>query len=208
MTTINLSELTPAAQARARLIRNNGGQPAARPKGKGYQVEDAAGGLSGDWLRVIFPDTAEAQDVQAAAPKPEPPATYRQKLEQIAAALDALHEQAQAIRDQMAALEAQGIVDASPYWRKNRSGEKTILTFTHSTSSERVRSGKSRSQYIGDKNAKPEKVQAALDALERYKEHAKLKRDLADLEGRIAREQSTISTMLLRLKNEQTKLPI
>ena len=103
---------------------------------------------------------------------------YHDKLNQIATALDTLHDRADTLRAELARFEALGIINASPYWRKNRAGQKSILTLTHSTNSERVRNGGSRSEYVGDKEAAPEKVQAALDALERYKEHARLKRDL------------------------------
>jgi len=225
MATIKLSDLTPPAQARARLIHNNGGQPVARPTGKGYQVEaHPLTTVSRDkWLKVVFPDHPEREPTPADAehheakpvmeperahPPPKTERGYHRKLAQIGAALDALHDQADAQRAELDRLEALGIIDASPYWRKNRAGEKTILTLTHSTHSERVLGGGSRSEYIGDKEAAPDKVQTALDALDRYKIHARLKRDLHDLEGRIQLEEGSISTILLRLKREQAELKL
>jgi hypothetical protein len=133
---------------------------------------------------------------------------YHDKLKQIGDALDALHDRADAQRADLDRLEALGIIDAAPYWRKNRAGEKTILTLTHSTNSERVLGGGSRSEYIGDKEAAPEKVQAALDALDRHKEYARLKRELHDLESRIQLEEGSINTILLRLKREQAELKL
>jgi hypothetical protein len=58
--TIDNNSLTATAQARARLIRNNGGWPVARPRGQGYQVEDLADGWQPDeqWLQVVFPEEA------------------------------------------------------------------------------------------------------------------------------------------------------
>jgi hypothetical protein len=56
--TIDYNSLTAAAQARARLIRNNGGRPVARPQGRGYQVEGISDGWQPgkQWLQVVFPE--------------------------------------------------------------------------------------------------------------------------------------------------------
>jgi hypothetical protein len=132
---------------------------------------------------------------------------YRENLNVIADALAALYARADALAAEMEQLGAAGISDATPYWRKNRDGEKTILTLTHSLSSERVQSGGSRSEYIGDKNASPEKVQAALDSLERYKKYLNLKNQLERIESTITINESSIDGLLWRLSAEQNHLP-
>jgi hypothetical protein len=57
---IDYSSLTATAQARARLIRNSGGWPVARPRGQGYQVEDLSDGWQPgeEWLQIVFPEEA------------------------------------------------------------------------------------------------------------------------------------------------------
>jgi hypothetical protein len=131
--------------------------------------------------------------------------TYRDRLNQIAAALDKLHEQADALRAQMADLEAQGIIDAAEHWRKDRDGQKTILELVYSVHSDRVtQEGKRRIEYIGNS---PEKIEAARAGMQRFEQYLKLKAELRQVEGVLLIQESSIDTMLYRLKNEQTRLP-
>jgi ParB family chromosome partitioning protein len=69
MDPIPLTDLTAAAQARAWLIRSNGGQPHARRRGRGYQIKDRA--EAGEmWQPVVFPpsDPQSSPDLEADPP--------------------------------------------------------------------------------------------------------------------------------------------
>lgn len=83
-----------------------------------------------------------------------------------------LDRRIQLIRE-IAALEDAGIVEASPYYR-----DEQYLYLIHPTQPD----GSREREYIGNK---PEKVQAALSRVERFKEHERKVRDLHEVEATI-----------------------
>ncbi len=119
--------------------------------------------------------------------------TYHQTLDQIADGMTRLYIEAEKIRNQMAKLEESGIIDAGIHWRKDRSGDKTILELVYSTHSDRVKvEGKRRIEYIGKR---PEKIEAAQAALARFDEYQKLKSVLNRIEGQISRNEKTLQLL-------------
>jgi len=98
---------------------------------------------------------------------------YHDQLRQVGDILDKLHTHRDALAARSQELEAAGVTDASPYWRK-RDGKPTYLYLVHpQVDGERVQ------EYIG---ADPGKQAEALVRVERRKQHRALKGDLTVLQ--------------------------
>jgi hypothetical protein len=104
---------------------------------------------------------------------------YHGQLNHVAEVLDQLGKKREDLAVRIQELEAAGITDARPYWRK-RKGKASYLYLVPPM----VDGVRPKQEYIG---ADPEKQQEALARVERFEQHQALQRDLAALEEQIAR---------------------
>ena len=114
---------------------------------------------------------------------------------------DQLKYRADLLRREQMRLEQADIAQAGIHWRKNRQGEKTILELVYAKDSARVRSGQRRIEYIGQD---PEKQQAALARLERFREWRDLGHSLHNLEGKLSQIERALSQLARYVNGEQT----
>lgn len=96
----------------------------------------------------------------------------------------ALKQQAGKLQADIQRLEQQGLICARPYWMRkdDPSGKPDQLELTHSTNSDYYQQHGTRREYIG---VKPEKIQAVLDGIKRYKLHRDLQGSAQDLTRKI-----------------------
>jgi hypothetical protein len=104
---------------------------------------------------------------------------YRDQLNHVADVLDQLCEKRELLAARSQELEAAGITDAKPYWRK-RKGKASYLYLVPPM----VDGVRPKQEYVG---ADPEKQQEALARVERFEQRQALQRDLATLDEQIAR---------------------
>ena len=113
--------------------------------------------------------------------------TPKQRLRQIGNALDNLQRQRRTIEAEQARLEKAGIINAKPYWRPDRVGNRTLLYLIHPS-----QHGKRQRDYIG-KDSKKQK--AALAAIERYRQHRELADAASQAQSRIAAIEREIADL-------------
>jgi len=95
-----------------------------------------------------------------------------------------LYTQRDRIKQTMADLEAQGLINAQIYWMRkdDADGKPDQLELTHSTKSDYYRQHGTRREYIG---VKPDKIKAALDGIERNRQFLQLDQDLKHINNRL-----------------------
>jgi len=118
----------------------------------------------------------------------------RRHLASVVSALGSLYERKASLQEQIA-LEAAGVTEATPHWRK-RNGEPKYLYLIHpQTNGQRVR------EYVG---ADPDKVQEALARVERYKERGRLLAELQQVELKLRQLEDGLRSLAWSAARQQS----
>jgi len=123
------------------------------------------------------------------------PRSYRDRLAAVADALDALHQDAQQLQEQIAALEQAGIAYGTLFWdRGPRGPERDVMKLNHDRNSPTRPDNVKGHEYIGKD---PERQAEAKARVQRGEAHRKLLAELSGVEGRIAAIERKIKTLEL-----------
>lgn len=106
-----------------------------------------------------------------------------------------LKRQADKLQQDINQLEAQGLVEAKPYWirKDDPDGKPDQLELTHSTNSDYYKQHNTRREYIG---VKPQKIKAVLAGIDRFYRH----RDLRYQAQRLNRQITTVEMSFRQLR--------
>lgn len=131
--------------------------------------------------------------------------TLRMRVNRIMDTLDAMAREAHDVFLTIADLEERGISTARPYWMRkdDPDGKPDQLELTHPTNSEYYNRTGRRREYIG---TDPDKIAAALDAIERLQKHQRLTVVYNDLAQKIRTAENHIVAMEGVVMGKQQKL--
>ncbi len=120
--------------------------------------------------------------------------SIRRRVNMVCNKLDRLYEEKDRKQTRTRELLGLGITDAKVYWmRKDDPDSKPDqLELTPAANSEYAKQNRTRREYIG---VKAEKIQAALDRVERGKEYRRLSREVDQISSKIKRIGQQIDTL-------------